>query len=291
MSSIEDKLALANSNVPKTYMAGKSCKDLTDFSHFCYLGARLDMLEYLNTCSGTNFASMFEDCEKISTIPQLDTANGTRFKRMFFYCISLTSIPQLNTSNGTNFEEMFYGCEKLTTVPQLNTSKVTTFNSMFQNCRSLTTIPKLDTSKGTNFRSMLSECSALTSIPQLDISKGTNIDYMFYNCRALVSIPQLDISKGAYKGHSLMFRGCSSLKNISFTGTIGATISFSDSPLLTTDSLHSIVYALADKTGSTTRPTLTLNSASWEALEETTPPTGSSSWHEYITNVKGWIYA
>ena len=291
MSSIEDKLALANANVPKTYMAGKSCKDLTDFSYFCYLGARLDMLEYLNTCSGTNFKSMFENCGKISTISQLDTANGTIFERMFFYCVSLTSIPQLDTSNGTNFKEMFYKCEKLTTIPQLNTSKVTTFDSIFQDCRGLTTIPKLDTSNGTNFRNMFSYCSALTSIPQLDTSNGTNVDYMFFNCRALVSIPQLDISKGANKGHSLMFKGCSSLKNISFTGTIGASISFSDSSLLTTDSLHSIVYALADKTGSTTKPTLTLNSASWTALEETTPPSGSSSWHEYITNVKGWTYA
>lgn len=219
MSSIEDKLALANANVPKTYMAGKSCKDLTDFSYFFYLGARLEMLEYLNTYSGTNFTSMFDHCEKISTIQQLDTANGTNFEKMFFYCLSLTSIPQLNTSNGMNFKAMF------------------------------------------------AYCSSLTSIPQLDISKGANI------------------------GHSLMFNKCRSLKNISFTGTIGASISFSDSSLLTTDSLHSIVYALADKTGSTTKPTLTLNSASWTALEETTPPTGSSSWHEYITNVKGWTYA
>ena len=36
MTSLKDKLTLANDNVPKTYEAGKSCKNLADFSYFFY---------------------------------------------------------------------------------------------------------------------------------------------------------------------------------------------------------------------------------------------------------------
>ena len=265
MSSIEDKLALANANVPKTYMAGKSCKDLTDFSYFCYWGTRLDMLKYLNTSNGKIFIDMFHNCSELTTIPKLDTSSGTDFMNMFWGCRKITTIPQLDVSNGTSFTGMFNYCSELTTIPQLDVSNGTTFDTMFSSCVKLTTIPQLNTSNGKIFREMFFNCSELTTIPQLDVSNGTNFGDMFGDCEKLTTI--------------------------SFTGTINTSISFEMSRLLTTDSLHSIVYALADKTGSTTKPRLTLHSDSWAALEETTPPAGSSSWHEYITNVKGWTYA
>jgi hypothetical protein len=54
------------------------------------------------------------------------------------------------------------------------------------------------------------------------------------------------------------FNGCSNLENIVFEGTIGNSISFANSPLLTTESVQSIIDCLKDLTGATAQ-TLTLH--------------------------------
>ena len=169
MSSLNDKLTLANNNVPKTYMAGKSGKDITNWAYYFYFNTRLDMIDYINTFNRTNFSSMF------------------------YSCTNLTTIPALNTSKGTNFTNMFSGCSNLTTI---------------------------------NFT-------------------------------------------GAINDISISFKVCSKL---------------------TLETLQAIVNALKVTT-KTTKPVLTLNSASWAILDAATPPDGYASWKEYITNYKNWLYA
>lgn len=193
MSSLNDKLTLANNNVPKTYMAGKSGKDITNWAYYFYFNTRLDMIDYINTCNGTNFSSMFYSCTNLTTIPALDTSNGTIFTNMFRACSNLTTIPALNTSKGTNFTNMFFGCSNLTTI---------------------------------NFT-------------------------------------------GAINDINISFKVCSKL---------------------TLETLQAIVNALKVTT-KTTKPILTLNSASWAILDAATPPDGYASWKEYITNYKNWLYA
>lgn len=159
----------------------------------------------------------------------------TDFSSMFKYCENLTTIPQIDTSNGTNFDSMFYYCSKLTEIPLIDTSKGTRFNSMFYYCQKLTEIPLIDTSKGTSFTSMFSGCSNLTTIPLINVSKITYGSYL-----------------------NLTFSNCSKLENITFEGYINYTIDFSASPLLTFDSVKSILTA-ASKTTKTTSKTLKLN--------------------------------
>ena len=193
MSSLNDKLTLANNNVSKTYMAGKSGKDITNWSYYFYFNTRLDMIDYINTCNGTNFTNMFRACSNLTTIPALDMSNGTNFSSMFYSCSNLTTIPALDTSNGIIF---------------------------------------------------------------------TN-----------------------------MFRDCSNLTTINFTGAINdIDISFKVCSKLTLETLQAIVNALKVTT-KTTKPVLTLNSASWAILDAATPPDGYASWKEYITNYKNWLYA
>ena len=213
---------------------------------------------WLDVCKErTNFSYMFNSCSNLTTIPQIDTSQGTDFQSMFRSCSKLTTIPQLNTSKGTSFHTMFYNCRNLTTIPQLDTSQGTSFHAMFNSCSNLTTIPQLDTSKGTDFTYMFYSCSKLTTIPQLNTSKGTKFYYMFYDCRNLTTIPQLDTSKGTDFGY--MFQGCYNLENIYFVaGCIKKSISFAYSPLLTDESIQSIIDGLADLTGQTAQ-TLTLH--------------------------------
>ena len=167
----------------------------SDFSYFCYNGARVDELSEVDTSECTNFSNMFVGCKSLTTIPELNTSSGTDFNCMFAGCSNLTTIPALDTSKGTNFSAMFNGCSNLTPIPELNTSKGTNFSAMFVGCRSLTTIPALDVSKGTNFSNMFSVCSSLTSVPALDTSSGTNFGGMFQGCSSLTNLILLNIRK------------------------------------------------------------------------------------------------
>lgn len=147
------------------------------------------------------------------------------------------------------FGGMFEGCH-ITTIPLIDTSKAVIFNNMFTNCKSLITIPLIDTSKSTGFNAMFYGCKSLTTIPQLDLSNGVNFGNMFYNCTALITIPKIDISKAT--NVSLTFSGCISLENITFVAEcIKLSISFIQSPLLSDESIQSIIDGLADLTGQT----------------------------------------
>ena len=71
---------------------------------------------------------------------------------------------------------------------------------------------------------------------------------MFINCTSLVSIDKLIISEKA-TGTNLarMFDSCSALENVIFEGVIAADISLSGSPLLSHDSIMSLLNCM--KTG------------------------------------------
>ena len=267
MSSLDDKLATAKAKVPDTYNAGKSCKDLTDFSYFFKNDARSDMWQYVNTRNGINFNYMFEHCNSLTKeqIPLLDTSKGLKFNSMFRECMYITSIPLLDTSKGTDFNGMFDSCINLTSIPILNTSKGGYFINMFKNCGELMTAPALDVSNGVSFNYMFAGCSKLKVVPKLNTAKGGHFDGMF--------------------------DGCSKLTDVSFT-IIKASISFSASPKLDAFTLRGIVNALEVKTTVSSSYKLTLNSTSWDLLEnDSAPPTGYSTWKEYITNYKKWTYA
>lgn len=290
MSTIKDKLALANENVPKTYMAGKSCKYMTDFSYYFFNGARLDMLDCINTCCGTNFKSMFQTNKEITTIPKLDTSKGKNFCNMFYYCTNLTTIPKIDTSNGTTFEQMFYGCNNLSNIPKLDTSNGYIFKYMFASCAALNEIPQFNLIKGTDFSGMFSHCKNLSTVPPLNTYYGTSLANMFDSCTNLQIISSIVNNSvtdtNTYK--SIVF-GCTNLESIKFTHYIKYDISLKSCSKLTAECLQSIVDKLYKYTSA--QYTITLSSTSWDVLESTTPPDGYSTWKEYITNYKYWKYA
>lgn len=78
------------------------------------------------------------------------------------------------------------------------------------------------------------------------------------------------------------FNSCANLKNIIFEGVIGNDISFRDSPLLTHDSLMSIINHLKDFSGTTTTMTLTLRTTNLAKLTDA---------EKAIATQKGWTLA
>lgn len=170
----------------------------------------------LNTTKSCYYLFYFYNGTSVDDLIQpSDTENVTRMVSMFNECDRLTTVPALNTSNVIDMAYMFSGCSKLIAIPQLDTSKVTKMSNMFSNCQTITTIPQFDTSNVTNMNSMFSNCYALTTIPLLDTSKVTNMHYMFSRCGKLTTVPALDVGK--VDGMNYMFSNCTNLKSILMT--------------------------------------------------------------------------
>lgn len=79
----------------------------------------------------------------------------------------------------------------------------------------------------------------------IDATSAGDIQQAFYGASKLQTIIELKVKDS--HTYSSTFVGCSSLKNITITGTIGSTISFYASPL-TRDSIMSIYNALSTTT-------------------------------------------
>lgn len=94
----------------------------------------------------------------------------------------------------------------------------------------------------------------------LDFSKMPTVyltdAQVFRFCYDLETINEIVVCE--QNQYTQWFQGCTSLKNITFNGTIGQNISFADSPLLSADSIANIVEHLATVSAKTT---ITINSA------------------------------
>ena len=89
----------------------------------------------------------------------------------------------------------------------------------------------------------------------IDISKATSVESIFSNCIYLKKIKNLKVSKDTpFKNTS--FIKCYDLEDITVTGTIGQSIWFGDSTLLSKKSIKNIIGCLSD---TATEKTLTLS--------------------------------
>lgn len=268
MSSIMDKLDQANKGVPKVYDAGKSCKDMTDFRYYCYNGARLDTLNYLNTCCGTNFKYMFAGCTSLKTIPKLDTSKGEIFSNMFSGCTSLKDIPEIDTSKGRLFASMFEGCADLWEPRPIYTPSATNCAYMFSGCNMLDTIRGLDLANVTTCRRMFNNCFYLTLINGvLDLGKATDLSGMFARCFVLITVR---FAKGSVR----------------------EDISFLESKQLEYESVVSLVDGLYNYSGTDkayTR-TVSLSEYTWDSHSEKYRSDHGVELSEAIANL-GWNYA
>ena len=216
-----------------------------------------------------------------------DTSNVTDMRNMFYNCKNLTSLDVSNfdTSKVTNMYYMFYSCESLTSldVSNFDTSNVTSMSNMFYGCESLTSldVSNFDTSNVTTMDGMFIRCESLTTldVSNFDTSKVTAINSMFSNCYKLISLDcsNWDISKvtGTYNLGGA-FNYCNKLVDFKAPKNISAPMDVSGSPLLSHDSLMSIINNLITTTST---KTLTLGTDNLAKLTEE---------EKAIATGKGW---
>lgn len=213
------------------YSAWRNCSSLTDFSN-------------KNLSSGTNFANAWYGCSAMTNFLTTDLSAGIYFGSAWRGCSSLTEFPALNMSSGTDFSNAWYGCNALTSFGSVNISSATNLNLAWYRCESLTEFPLINTSKVTNFASAWDNCSSLTEFPALNMSSGTNFKMTWNGCSALTTIGQLDLSNGTDFTNAWLY--CENLTNLSGFGAIKESISLSNSPNLTVDSIMNVINQAAD---------------------------------------------
>lgn len=107
-----------------------------------------------------------------------------------------------------------------------------------------------DTSKCTRFENTFYQAST-NSVPIMDASNCSSMMLAFYSAQNLKSIEIKNVKDTCTFDRS--FNSNYKLEHISITGTVGKSISFKDSNLLTNASVQNIIDCLKDLTGQTTQ--------------------------------------
>lgn len=151
----------------------------------------------------------YTDRMKLTKLDSLDI-QGLTTPEFLFNCMKLLEkIPEdfkLNDYHHS-IEGIFSDCYSLTYIPDLNTESITNMNLAFYNCKSIKNPPIINTKNTLYMNSIFSGCEELTKV--------------------ILNISSLE------KG-SDMFKGCTSLKSIKFTGTetsFNGDIDINDCPL------------------------------------------------------------
>lgn len=148
----------------------------------------------------------------------------------------------------------------------------------------------LDTSGAKIMNNMFYVAISITRVPTISFESMTQCDGLFFSCSQLVNIDKLIFkSDGTTNLTGTPFSGCSRLKGLTVEGVIGRNLSFSSSPLLTAESMNSIISHLANYKGTDNenKYTIKFHDTAWATLEATTPPEGYATWKDYVMDL-GW---
>lgn len=121
--------------------------------------------------------------------------------------------------------------------------------------------------------------SKVTRLPELNCIKCSNFQNMCNSCSSLISIDKLIMSdKATGTSCTSMFLGCSALEHVIFEGTLAANLDLSGSPLLSKESILSLLNIL--KSG--IAGTITLGTTNLAKLSDA---------EKAIATGKGWSLA
>ena len=158
-----------------------------------------------------NMSEMFKECRCLSSIlikQQWLMSKINDMSSMFFECNNLKHFngSYLDTSEVKNFSKMFYNCKSLKKDKDLNvdfnTESAENLKEMFYGCESLEKTPN--------------------GISNWETKNIIDMSFMFSNCKNLkeIDLSELDIPKVKYL--TGMFKGCQSLKSITFKNNINS---------------------------------------------------------------------
>lgn len=141
-------LVVPDLNTPK-------CTDLQGTFEDCGSLLYADLSNW--TLSNVSYvSSMFEGCERVSTIILPKGLRPKQAQDMFNKCKALTqvNIKDIDFSQCTNMLGTFANCYSLTVIPKLNTGRCNNLDSIFQNCDNLVRVEGIDMKSVNNNQSL-----------------------------------------------------------------------------------------------------------------------------------------
>ena len=143
----------------------------------------------------------------------------------------------------------------------------------------------LDTSNTTSFTSMFQLAEKITRIGVLDCRKSaSSMDSLFADAKKLKTIDKLCLTENSRLA-SGTFRNMLALENITIDGYIGISFNFNQSPLLSPDSIESIITHLSSNVSGQT-----VSFASG-AIDNYIAVKGSDMWHNLNALFPNWTFA
>ena len=157
--------------------------------------------------------------------------------------------------------------------------KCVSATNCFHLCRKLKYFDNnFDTSQLKSINGMFGNCEKLISVKGLNTQSVTRAEFLFNGCYYLTDVNTLDLSNATVL--NLMFNICYKLTNISFVeSSIKISISFADSPLLSDESIQSIIDGLADLTGQTAQTVTFHKTVKNKLTEEQIASATSKNWN------------
>lgn len=170
-----------------------------------------------------------------------------------------------------------------------NKNRVTSYAYAFYSSRWRDEIynPKYDIIAN-NSNSVFNQSYVTDTLVDIDITAaGGNTAGMFQYSK-MEKIRKLIVNES--NNYSKCFASCLELKEITFEGTIGTSISFADSPL-TLKSMKNVIEHLKDYSEDETnrgKYTLTFSDTCWGNLEASGTASDGDTWKNYVIK-RGWL--
>ena len=240
----------------------------TSLEHFfagCSTLETISGLDYLNTEKVTDMSSMFDGCQKLSSLDlsKFNTEKVTNMSGMFDGCQKLSSLDlsKFNTEKVTDMRDMFAGCQKLSSLDlsKFNTEKVTNMSGMFNGCQKLSSLDlsKFNTKEVKHMNSMFESCSALSSLDLSNFNTANveSMGNMFFNCSALSSLTLSNFNTANVEFMDNMFNGCSVLTSLDLSNFNTKKVRYMNSMFRACSALTTIYVSDNFKTGQVTNST------------------------------------
>lgn len=205
----------------------------------------------IDTSAGTNFASTFRACTKLTneSIENLNFDKMTNGFAMFGYGTKITQLPKFNHETITDMGKMFWQCSlsdlgtedlnfpnvtnaewifgetQVVKAPNLSFPNATSAKGIFCDCQKLISVANFNIPNATNVAEAFKGCTNLTTIGVLSIPKVQTFNNLFYNCKALESIEQFNVSSAT--NLASLFAQSNNLKSIDFVNSTSKVTNFS----------------------------------------------------------------
>lgn len=149
----------------------------------------------------------------------------------------------------------------------------------------------LDTSQVT-YTVYFMASTRFTRVPKIDLTGmgSSAINQLFFYSAYLETIDELVVTENT-NFTTYAFTGCSALKNIKITGTIGKSIYFSQSSTLDIDDVKTIITTNLKNYKDTENEgvyTFKLHANVWKALNASGTAPNGETWENYVSMDLGW---